>query len=280
MPPTTTGFSINPGNPGNPPLIARETLAQCEERIGYRFRDPALLAQALTHSSARTADEEGNERMEFLGDAILGLVISAHLFQRFPDQHEGELTRIKSAIVARNTLAQQLQAYGLTAFVRIGKGLALKTRLPTSVLANIYEAIVAAIYLDGGLDPAAQFCLDSLLPVIGGVVDDTSMRNYKSMLQQLAQRRLGSTPQYRVLKIRGPEHGKSFQVAAVIGDTRYKPAWGKSKKDSEQRAAHEALTDLRGKHGDDPVFENWPPLPGTDAPPPPPPPDDAATPDA
>ena len=240
--------------------MSREALAQCEARIGYTFADVDLLAQALTHASARHPDEEGNERMEFLGDAILGLVISAHLYTNFPQFHEGELTRIKSAIVARNTLAQQLQATGLTAFIRIGKGLALKTRLPISVLANIYEAIVAAIYMDGGIEPAGQFCLDSLLPVIGGVVDDTSMRNYKSMLQQLAQRRLGNTPQYRVLKIRGPEHGKSFQVSAVVGDTRYKPCWGKSKKDAEQRAAQEALTELRPKHGDDPVFENWPPM--------------------
>lgn len=238
-------------------MMDREILAQCEEIIGYTFDDLKLLEQALTHASAKDLENTGNERLEFLGDAILGMIVSEDIFRRFPDRQEGELTRIKSAVVSRATLASRLQTLGLTAFIHIGKGLAMKTRIPSSVLANVYEAVVAAIYIDGGLEPAREFCLATLEPIISQVGVGGAVRNYKSILQQFAQRKLGQTPQYRTLKIHGPAHGKSFQIVAVIGDQRYRPAWGKSKKDAEQLAASNALDELRTRFGDDQTFENW-----------------------
>jgi ribonuclease-3 len=236
-----------------------ETLAQAEELVGYRFRDPARLEQALTHASARAAGSEGNERLEFLGDAILGFIVSEYVYDRFCEMPEGELTRVKSAVVSRATLARRLQDRGLTAFVRIGKGLAMKSRIPTSVLANVYEAIVAALYIDGGLAPAQRFCISTLSPDIESSMNRTALCDYKSMLQQLSQRHLGEIPQYLVVNSRGPAHGKSFQIVAVIGEQRYRAAWGRSKKDAEQQAAGQALEALHREHPGDPVFENWTP---------------------
>ncbi len=241
------------------PPVDREPFASCEEILGYSFRDPALLRQALTHASARSELEWSNERLEFLGDAILGLAVSEHLFHECPELAEGELTRIRAAIVSRQTLARRLQATGLHAYVAIGKGLAMKTRIPTSVLANVYEALVAAIYLDGGYGPARDFCLQTLDEEISSATQNAKAHNYKSTLQHLAQRRFSVVPRYRLLTSRGPEHGKSFHIAAEIGERRYHPAWGRSKKDAEQAAAARALEELKQEFPDDPVFEHWVP---------------------
>lgn len=235
----------------------REPLARCEELLGYRFRNSDLLRLALTHASARGEPEWSNERLEFLGDAVLGLAVSDFLYAEYPELREGELTRIRAAIVSRQTLGSRLQATGLHAFISIGKGLAMKSRIPTSVLANVYEALVAAIYLDGGYGPASAFCLETLADDLALAARHALAHNHKSTLQHLAQRRFGVIPEYRVLQSRGPDHGKSFRIAAEIRDQRFPAAWGRSKKEAEQGAASLALNDLQQRFPDDPVFEHW-----------------------
>lgn len=219
----------------------------CEERIGYVFLDKSLLRAALTHASGAQHRLGSNERLEFLGDAILGAVVSEFLFLQYPHALEGELTHIKSIVVSRQTCARISQALGLEEFLILGKGLTTQGPTPESVLADVWESLVAAIYLDGGLEAARRFIQTHLRPEIEAVVEGESNANYKSLLQQLAQREYGVTPTYELVDERGPDHCKYFQVAAQIGAGRYPPAWGRTKKEAEQLAARNALQKLTGQ---------------------------------
>ncbi len=222
-----------------------ERLADCERVLGYAFADRALLKLALTHSSAKSETQPSNEREEFLGDAILGMAISEHLYRAFPQHAEGELTRIKSVVVSRRTLARISQQLGLSEFLRVGRGISGRSQIPRSLMANVFEAIVAAIYLDGGMEPARAFVMRNLTAEIEAVQYDQHERNYKSILQQISQQRLSATPVYRVLKEEGPDHVKMFHVITVIGDKDYGAGWGNSKKQAEQRAAEGTIRMLR-----------------------------------
>ena len=222
-------------------------LEGCERAVGYTFADRGLLHRALVHSSAARTREDSNERLEFLGDAVFGAVVCEELFGRFPDASEGELTRIKSAVVSRRACAAMTRTLGLDRFVVLGKGVASRTgRIPGSILAAVYEAVVAAVYIDGGPGPAGEFIRRTTAPFINASVAAPASENYKSRLQQKTQAAGGLTPEYAVLDERGPDHSKSFRVAAVIGETTYPPAWGPSKKEAEQRAAGNALSTLTG----------------------------------
>ncbi|MCD4656999.1 MAG: ribonuclease III [Planctomycetes bacterium] len=227
---------------------------ECEKILQYQFKNQNLLAQALTHSSSKHSVNGGNERLEYLGDAVLGLVVSEYLFKTFENYQEGELTRIKSAVVSGNSLAQVINDIGIVAFVSIGKGLAMKARIPMSVLANVYEAIVAAIYLDDGLDAASKFCIRTLEPLIMDVDKRKTMRNYKSLLQQYSQKRFGVMPDYHVSSERGPEHLKSFKVEVKVNGEVFKAGWGRSKKDAEMMAAQVALEALSKEFPDDEIL--------------------------
>src|SRR5438132_4474411 len=143
-------------------MIDDNTLAAAERRLGYVFRDRRYLAEAFTHSSGKSEVLPSNERLEFLGDSVLGAIIARHLFLEHPDWDEGDLTRVKSAVVSAETLAAASRRLGLPDFFVVGKGLANQERFPTSLLANVFEALVAAIYLDGGYDAAERFVLSSL----------------------------------------------------------------------------------------------------------------------
>jgi ribonuclease III len=226
--------------------LTDELLAECEAAIDYTFRDQSLLCRALTHASAARTRSESNERLEFLGDAILGSIVCEELFRRYPDSAEGELTRIKSVIVSRETCAKVTHRLGLDEFLLMGKGLANGRRIPPSVSAAALEAIIGAIYLDGGRGVAQAFVLACVDGLIHQVSDLTTGMNYKSVLQQLAQKDYGATPAYHVLDEKGPDHFKSFKVCASIGSTHYCPAWGPSKKEAEQQAACNALAQLEG----------------------------------
>ncbi len=236
--------------------VEEQILSECEKILNYKFNDKNLILQALTHSSARDSENEGNERLEFLGDSILGLVISEYLFLQYPDYQEGELTRIKSAVVSRNSLAQATSELGLVAFVRLGKGLALKAKIPTSVLANVYESVVAALYFDGGFEVAKQFCLKTLKPIITQVENKKAMRNYKSILQQFTQKHFAIIPKYRVVAERGPEHTKNFKVEVKIADKKFKGNWARTKKEAEQNAAHKALKEFAKQKPDDKLLSD------------------------
>lgn len=218
----------------------------CEARLGYTFLDRQFLESALTHASGAENRLASNERMEFLGDAILGAVVCERLFRDFPEHLEGELTRLKSIVVSRQTCAKVSRSLGLEEFLILGKGMTTHPEVPSSVLAAVFEALVAAIFLDGGQEAAKEFVERSMIPEIDLAEAGEMGRNYKSQLQQLAQREHGVTPNYRLLDEKGPDHCKCFQVAAEIGPQRFAPAWGKSKKESEQRAAANAIYGLRG----------------------------------
>jgi ribonuclease-3 len=179
--------------------------------------------------------------MEFLGDAILGLVICEELYSRFPQYLEGEMTRIKSVVVSRETCAHVAERLNLVEHLSLGKGIMESANLPASLAACALEAIIGAVYLDGGLEPARRFILDHMAEEIDRVVAGEHRLNYKSLLQQHAQHDLGATPNYEVLDEKGPDHAKAFEVAVVIRGRRYPSAWGPSKKAAEQRAAMEAL---------------------------------------
>jgi len=221
----------------------RHQLAECERRIGYQFSDKSLLRDALTHASGVTDRLESNERLEFLGDAILGAIVCEILFRRFPEFLEGELTRLKSIVVSRHTCAKISAAIGLQQFLILGKGVAAG-HLPHSLLADAFESLVAAVYLDGGMEAARSVVERLLLPEIEAAAADQAGGDYKSQLQQITQRDFGTTPTYRVVDEKGPDHCKWFKVAAQIGDRLFPPAWGRSKKEAEQHAARNALAEL------------------------------------
>jgi len=224
----------------------RVDLDECQRRVGRQFDDPSLLEAALTHASGVQHRLASNERMEFLGDAILGMVVCERLYQQYEDYSEGELTKIKSVVVSRDTCAKLSEGIGLANFLILGKGMAADPEVPRSVLAAVFESLIAAIYLDGGMAAATEFILQHIDPEIDSAVACEFAGNFKSMLQQIAQREHGVTPTYKLLDEKGPDHSKCFKISAQVGKERYPAAWGKSKKESEQRAAHNALSRLRG----------------------------------
>lgn len=219
-------------------------LERCERRIGYVFSDKSLLLEALTHASGADHRLASNERLEFLGDAILGAVVCELLFAQYPDYLEGDLTKIKSVVVSRQTCAKISEALGMQEFLIVGKGMASSPSIPLSLLADVFESLVAAIYLDGGNDASRRFIQEYIGPEIELAAAGELGGNYKSLLQQFAQREFSSTPTYRLLDEKGPDHRKCFKIAALIGRTQYQAAWGRNKKEAEQRAACNALAEL------------------------------------
>lgn len=224
-----------------------EMLDQCQAALEYSFQNRDLLRNCLTHASGANHRLASNERLEFLGDAILGAVVCEMLYHRFPEDAEGELTRIKSIVVSRSTCAKISLALALPRFLLLGKGLSVNESVPMSVAAAVFESLIAGVYLDGGLEPARRLIERVMAPEIelAGGIDHG--RNYKSLLQQYAQKTVGETPVYRLLDEKGPDHSKCFKVAALIGQQTYHPAWGANKKAAEQRAAQNALYELEGK---------------------------------
>ena len=221
-----------------------ELLADCEQRIGYTFQDKSLLLAALTHASGADHRLASNERLEFLGDAILGAVVCEILFHRFPNLFEGELTKIKSVVVSRQTCAKVSDSLGLEKCLILGKGMSTHPGVPRSLLADVFESLVAAIFLDGGDEPARSFIQEHLEREIEAAGGGEHSGNYKSQLQQVAQRDYGTTPVYQLLDEKGPDHSKCFKILARIGERDYEPAWGRNKKEAEQRAARNALHEI------------------------------------
>ncbi len=272
-------------------MLPDATRQLAESKIGHTFSDPRLLEQALTHASVAQARVRSNERMEFLGDAVLGLVACQRIYELYPHLLEGEMTKIKSTVVSRQCCAQITRELGLEDLLSIGKGMRVHEQLPTSLAAAVLESIIAALYLDSGLETARRFLLPRIEPLIDKAFDSGHQENFKSILQQHAQQHMEGVPAYLVLEQKGPDHAKHFHVCVQIGERRFAPCWGQSKKAAEQQAALLALHEL-GVTAADPdgrvrVLENKkpdkngkpapptpdqpaaPPLP--DEPPPPPP---------
>jgi ribonuclease-3 len=221
-----------------------ELRERAESVLGYRFLNPELLRESLTHASIADSRLKSNERMEFLGDAVLDLIVCEELYRRFPHFLEGELTKVKSAVVSRRTCAEIARETGLHTLLIIGKGISNREQMPHSLAAAVYESIVAAIYLDGGFEPAKQYVLRTMRPKIDALSSNDHQHNYKAMLQQHAQRLLGATPNYELLDEKGPDHSKCFEVCVEISGRRFPGAWGPNKKMAEQKAALRALEEL------------------------------------
>jgi ribonuclease-3 len=244
------------------PLIGRskmidasklQNLQNCERRIGYEFQEMQLLDEAMTHASSSISRLHSYERLEFLGDSILGFVVCEFLFRCYPNWLEGELTKVKSVVVSRQACAKLGQELGLSEFLVIGKGIGKRETIPDSLLANAFEALLGAIYLDGGMAAAKDFLLPFVEELVQMTLDENAESNFKSDLQQYAQKRDGLPPAYQLLGDRGPDHEKWFMVAATIGKRKFAPAWGRNKKEAEQRAAANALAEI---HGNDLPYEH------------------------
>jgi len=224
-------------------IMKAELAEQLGKKLQYRFSNRTLLKKALTHSSS-AQKLESNERLEFLGDSILGLVICQALYERFPDYLEGDLTKIKSKLVSRKTCSLIAGILDLDSVLNIGPGMEKSRALKGSIAAATLEAVIAAIYLDGGFEPAREFILRFFGPLINQADAAEHQENYKSLLQQYAQQNLNHSVSYEILDEKGPDHNKCFESAVVIDHKRYPSAWGNTKKDSQQMAAYNALVEL------------------------------------
>ncbi|HWN85669.1 MAG TPA: ribonuclease III [Vicinamibacterales bacterium] len=225
-----------------------DACAALESRIGYRFRDRGLLEQALTHRSRAAEDVSGaadNESLEFLGDAVLGFVVADRLFHQFPEYNEGQKSKIKAAVVSTQSLARHAEAIALGDYLLLGRG-EEKTggRLKSALLADTYEALVAAIYLDGGVEAAATFLQRELKDAIDGGSERLFVQDYKSSLQERVQALGRPLPEYRVSGESGPDHHKLFTVEVVVSGEVLGAATGRAKKEAEQDAARQALVRL------------------------------------
>ena len=221
-----------------------EEIKQAELLLGYTFKNAALLRESLTHASSADNRMLSNERMEFLGDAVLDLIICEELYRRFPGYAEGELTKIKSAVVSRQTCAVVSREGGIDRLLIIGKGIGSRAAIPSSLSAAVYESIVAALYLDAGLEHVRQFVLRTMATHIDKISASIHQHNYKATLQQAVQRDQGHTPIYELLDEKGPDHSKCFEVCVMVNGKRFPSAWGTNKKIAEQKAALLALESL------------------------------------
>jgi ribonuclease-3 len=225
-------------------VVNTEARERAEKILGYTFKNPELLKESLTHASIATNRLSSNERMEFLGDAVLDLVVCEALYLRFPQYLEGDLTKIKSAVVSRRTCAEVSIETGLVDLLIIGKGISSRDAMPSSLAAAVYESIVAAIYLDGGFEVVKDYVLRTMTPKIDVIASNAHQENYKAVLQQHAQKLLGATPIYELLDEKGPDHSKCFEVCVTVDGRRFTSAWGPNKKMAEQKAALLALEEL------------------------------------
>jgi ribonuclease-3 len=223
-------------------LSPQQMMELCEKRIGYKFRDQVLLRRCLTHSSAAETRLNSNERLEFLGDAVLGVVIVEQLFHAFPGEREGRLTQMKSWLVSRQTCARVARSLGLEELILVGRGL---QSMPDSVLSAAVESIVGGVYLDGGFEIARGFILRVFHDDLAAC-RPVELENFKSQLQEYTQREMGQTPEYVVVEERGPDHAREFRVAARVGETTFETGRGRSKKEAGQQAARNAVQTLQG----------------------------------
>ncbi len=225
-------------------MTDQELRARAEGILGHTFARAELLSLALTHASIADSRVSSNERLEFLGDSVLGLVVCEEIYTMFPDLLEGEMTKVKSAVVSRHSCAVLARRLGLEEILVLGKGVHGQGALPSSLAAAAFEAIIGALFVDAGYDAAARFLRPLVRPLIIETFESGHQQNFKSVLQQHAQQAFGGTPAYRILDEQGPDHAKCFRICVELGGRRFDPAWGQSKKKAEQMAALNALREL------------------------------------
>lgn len=222
-----------------------EQIAAVSRLVGYRFKDQRLLLIGLCHRSFMRTLEKGSdsyERLEFLGDSVLGLVISEQLYRDRPGETEGNLTKTKAMLVNETTLAQVGREIGLNAFIRLSADEDKSGgRDRNSIIADAFEAVIGAIYLDGGIDPARAFILKEIYGRRDSIISDLAQRNYKGELLELVQSKGDGVPKYDVISEAGPDHDKTFHVIVTVAGEKVGDGTGQSKKEAEQRAAATAL---------------------------------------
>lgn len=232
--------------------MARTPLDDAQQAIGYTFRDLRLLDEALTHTSFvnefKNLEVKDNERLEFLGDAVLALIMSEHLASACPNLSEGTLSKLRARLVSEATLARVARRLNLGQLVRLGRGEErTHGRDKDSILANTLEAVLAAVYRDGGLEAARRFALDAFAPELHEAMsqDAAGVGDYKTQLQEWCQRRHAGVPQYATTRETGPDHEKTFEVVVTVQGEPLGRGTGRSKKEAEQAAAQEALEHVK-----------------------------------
>lgn len=228
-----------------------EKLKDFEGIISYTFNDISLLDNSLTHRSYANENLElsckDNERLEFLGDAVLGLCISDILMKKFPDHAEGQLSKLRASLVNEQPLTELARKFDLGNFLLLGKGEESSGgRAKTSILSDTFEAVIAAIYLDSGYEKTYDFINDLFQPLIENGFDETIYRDYKTHVQEISQNRFKVIPKYTLIHEYGPDHDKMFQIELSISDVLTTTGTGKNKKEAEQQAAKKAIEELVG----------------------------------
>lgn len=224
-------------------LIRRAS--EIESKLGYTFKDRSLLALAFIHRSYVNENKEvgqHNERLEFLGDSVLGMLIADYLYRYLPATPEGELSVLRSRLVEAHSCFNYVQKYDLGHYLLLGKGERMNDgRGRESILADLFEAIIGAVYLDGGLEAAKRFLFRNFSPEIDAILKKP-LRNFKALLQDYCQKNFQYTPTYKVLSEEGPDHSKIFKICVLVKDQEMGIGYGASKKEAQQAAAADALT--------------------------------------
>lgn len=222
----------------------RNAYKTIEGKIAYQFQSEKLLETAFTHRSFinEQAEEvrEHNERLEFLGDAILGLLVSEYLFRRFPEMKEGTLSELRSRLVEAHACCRYIDQLGIAEYLIVGKG-EMKVDRSVSLHADLFEAIVGAIYLDGGVEPARTFLFSHFEKEMLSTIESPS-RNWKAEFQDFAQRTFQTKPVYEVVEETGPDHAKTFRIIVKVVDKEFGEGVGPSKKEAERKAAENAMS--------------------------------------
>ena len=223
-----------------------EKLQEFEKRLGYTFNNKELLKEALTHKSYKSP--VNNERLEFLGDAVLDLIVGEYLFKKFPKANEGELSKLRASLVNEEGFAKLAQKIGIGEYIFISQAEENnRGRTKPSLLSNAFEAVMGAIYLEDGLERVRELVLKLLEETYPKIDLGSLFKDYKTTLQELTQARHGVTPEYKLLGSSGPDHQKEFEVAVTLHGKTIATAKGRSKKAAQQEAAKKALAILKGE---------------------------------
>ncbi len=223
-----------------------DKLQEFQKKLGYTFKNEELLKEALTHKSYKSP--VNNERLEFLGDAVLDLIVGEYLFKKFPKAHEGELSKLRASLVNEEGFAKLANRLGIGNYIYISQAEENNEgRTKPSLLSNAFEAVMGAIYLESGLEKVRKLVLELLESVYPKIDMDSLFKDYKTTLQELTQARYGVTPTYKLLHSSGPDHKKEFEVAVTLHDKTIATAKGRSKKSAQQEAAKKALEILKNE---------------------------------
>jgi ribonuclease-3 len=244
--------------------MEEDLLTSLEDALGVRFHNRRLLVQALSHSSYIYEQglpyTAGNERLEFLGDSVLGMVMAEYLYRHYPNYPEGKLSKVKSVVVSKKILARAGVRINLGDYILLGRGENLTGgRQRKSLLANVMESLIGAVYLDQGLETTREFIHRHLECEVEPAISGRSIRDHKSELQEIAQQVSGQVPRYRVTNTRGPDHDRVFEVEVYLDDMVAGLGSGKSKKSAEQKAAEAAIREYREKAPAETSGETAPP---------------------